>query len=84
MLISFLWVLVKPFKYQPEESELLIFASVLFGPFGYIKCRVLGIFYRIYNVCYVYLTLLQMLKVKTFCEMREFCHMDCSLQILNV
>lgn len=40
-LISFLWVVVKPFKYLPEERELLTFALVLFGPVGYIKCQFL-------------------------------------------
>lgn len=39
LLISFLWALVKPFKYLPEERELLTFALVLFGPVGYIKCQ---------------------------------------------
>lgn len=32
---------------------------------------------------YVYLTLLSVLKMKTFCERRRFYYMDCSLQILN-
>ena len=27
--------------YESDERELLTFASVLFGSFGYIKCRVL-------------------------------------------
>lgn len=40
LLISFLWVLVKPFKYLPEERELLTFALVLFGPVGLPKMSV--------------------------------------------